>query len=213
MRLAGEHKQARKAQLQSRAELHKARLDALNAAQRHGAAAKQTTQVGASPMTQRAIADLTAAQLPPLTKKHSVVQTSAPAAVSKAPAIEAAQRPSFQVMEASTAREASAASAAGPAAVQAATPAATATAAAHRLNAQQQAAGSDPPAVAKAAGSRLEMPAGTKEKRPASPSSSRQAPKRRCSRSVSPSVAGSRGGRSQVGSQRQAASSARRTTR
>ena len=163
-------------------------------------------------MTQRAINDLTAAQLPALTNKHSVVQTSAPApAVIEAPATEAALRPSTQVKEASTVRDASAPSAAGLAAVQAAAPAATA-AAAHRVNAQQQAAGSNPPAVATAAGSRLEVSAGIKEKRPASPSSSRQAPKRRRSRSVSPSVAGSKGGRSQVGSQRQAASSAHRRT-
>ena len=185
----------------------------MNATQRHSTAAKQTTQVGASPMTQRAIADLTAAQVHALGTKHSVGQISAPAAaVIKAPATEAAHRPSTQVREASTVREASAPLVAGPAVVQAAAPAATAGGA-HRINAQQQAAGNDPPAVAAAAGSRLEVSAGIKEKRPASPSSSRQAPKRRRSRSASPSVAVSRGGRSQVGSQRQAASSARRPTR
>ena len=159
-------------------------------------------------MTQRAIANLTAAQLPSSGNKHSAVQTSASAAaVIKAPATEAAQRPSTQV------REASAPPAAGPAAVQAAVPAAAAAAAAHRMNAQQQAAGSSPPAVAEAAGSRLGVSAGAKEKRPASPSTSRQAAKRRRSRSVSPSVAGSRGGRSQGCSQRQAATSVRRLTR
>lgn len=206
--VAGDHKQARKAQLQSRAELHKARLDALNAKQRHTATAKQSTQVSASPMTQRAIADLTAAQLP--ASKHRVVQTPA-AAVTKAPATEPAQGPSTQVKEASTVRDPSAAVAAPePAAVKAPAPAVTG-AGAQRSIAQPQAANS-PPAAA-AAGSRLDGSAGTKEKHPVSPSGSRQAPKRRRSRSVSPSVAGSRGGRSQAGSQRQVASSARRPTR
>lgn len=198
--------------MQSRAELHKARLDALNATQRHNAAATQTTQVGASPMTQRAIADLTAAQLLVAANKHRVVQTSAPAAaIIKAPATEATQ-PSTQVRNASAIREASAPPVAVAAAVKAAAPAAAA-AAAHRINAQQQAVGNNPPVVAAAAGGRLEVSAGTKLKSPASPSSSRQAPKRRRSRSVSPSLAGSRGCWSQAGSQRQVASSSRRPTR
>ena len=79
--LVGDHKQARKAQLQSRAELHKARLDALNAKQRHTATAKQSTPSGASPMTQRALADLTAAQL--AASKHRVAQTPAAAPVTQ----------------------------------------------------------------------------------------------------------------------------------
>lgn len=210
--VVGEHKQARKAQLQSRAELHKARLDALNAKQRHTSAAMQTTQVGASPMTQRAIADLTAAQLP--ASKPRVVQTSA-APVTKAAVTEPAQGPSTQVKEASTVRDSSAAAAATePAAVKATAPAVIG-AAAQRSIAQPKPAGNNPPAAAAAAaaGGRLDASAGTKEKHPVSPDSSRQAPKRRRSRSVSPSVAGSRGGRSQGGSQRQVASSGRRPTR
>ena len=206
--LPGDHKQARKAQLQSRAELHKARLDALNATQRHtsAAAARHTTQAGASPMTQRAIADLTAAQLPASASKPSVGQVPAqPAAVTTAPpATEAAQKSSSHVKEASTVREASA----PPAAVKAAAPAAAA--AAHRSNEQQQPAGNQRSAGAAAAG-RQYVSVDIKEKRAMSPSSSRQAPKRRRSRSVSPSVAGSRGGgRSQPGSQKQVVTSARR---
>lgn len=209
---AGDHKQARKAQLQSRAELHKARLDALNATQRHtsAAAARHTTQAGASPMTQRAIADLTAAQLPASASKPSVGQVPAqPAAVATAPpATEAAQKSSSHVKEPSTVREASAPPAVGPAAVKPAAPAAAA-AAAHRSNEQQQPAGNHRSAGAAAAG-RQYVSVDTKEKRAMSPSSSRQAPKRRRSRSVSPSVAGSRGGgRSQPGSQKQVVTSAR----
>lgn len=192
--------------LQSRAELHKARLDALNAAQRHTSAAKLSTQAAASPMTQKAIIDLTAAQVPASASKLSVsqppAQAAATVAAAKAPAPQAAQRASSQV-QASADKGASAPPATKPAA---------AVAAAHRSSDKQQPSVdhlSAAAAVMGAAGGKLDGSAGTQGRRPVSPSSSRQAPKRRRSRSVSPSVAGSKGGRSQAGSQRQAASSAR----
>ena len=84
-RCAGDHKQSRKAELQSRAELHKARLDALQAKQRQGAvtAASTASQIGMSPMTSKAIVDLTAKQ-PPL-PRQSAASAPAPAPSTTAP--------------------------------------------------------------------------------------------------------------------------------
>ena len=62
----GDHRQARRAELQSRAELHQARMDALHARSRQpgsaAAAPKKAAPLGFSPTTQNAIANLTAAQ-------------------------------------------------------------------------------------------------------------------------------------------------------
>ena len=230
--IAGDHKQARKAELQSRAELHKARLDALNAKQRHmsSAAAKPSSQPGVSPITQKAIVDLTAARSPaPSASRLSHLAPAMAAAADPGPAVTnppASLGHTTPVAEAANAYslEAKAADA-----LQAAKPAAPTTTAAAVMNRSKE---MQPPAVTSlpaapaaaaagtgneaAAGSRLNKSGSSKERRPVSPGSSRQAPKRRRSRSVSPAAAaGSKGGRSQAGSQRQAVSSARRhaTTR
>ena len=230
---AGDHKQARKAELQSRAELHKARLDALNAKQRHlsSAAAKQSSQVGVSPMTQKVITDLTAARSPIPASKLSQVAPAMAAAAAPGPAVakpapslshttpvaEAAHASSFKTKAADPPK---AAKPAAPSAVAAATnrsrqmqpPAATSVSAAPAAMAAGTAAGTRNGA---AVVGRLDKSASSKEIRPGSPASSRLAPKRRSSRSGSPAATGSKGGRSQAGSQRQAVSSAHRhaTTR
>ena len=211
---AGDHKQARRAELQSRAELHEARLDALNAKQRHTpSAAKQVSHFAVSPMTQKAIVDLTGSPPPvPASRLSSMTQapavTAVPAPASTADAAQASSSqagpPLAKPAEAAALRKGSAAPNHGK------EPLSNSHTAPHAQVAAAAARSASGAAAGAAAGGRLDKSASNKERRPVSPSISRQTLKRRRSTSVSPSVPVSKGGRSQAGSQRQAVSSARR---
>ncbi len=237
--IAGDHRQARKAELQSRAELHKARLDALNAKQRStpSSAKPATLQPGVSPMTHKVIVDLTASPiaLKPATAPPAAAQTTAAAAAAAAaqttaaaalpPAlpIAAVSKPlTVSQPERAEAADTAPAAAAAPKPANAAVdkteavkpPMAKPAAATISKDSQQRA---QPAASQSAAGRRLDKPASSKGTAARSPTTSRQALKRRRSRSPSPAQgtgAGSRAGRTQPGGQRQAATSShRRTTR
>lgn len=212
---AGDHRQARKAELQSRAELRKARVDALNAKQRSTPSAAKTAvvQLGVSPMTQKAIVDLTASPTAP------VKQSNAPEAT--AHVTPAASLLAAAVTKPSTAIHPAADAAAvpkpptladKPEAVKplAARPASSAVV----KDSKQQ---TQPAARQSAASQRVDRQASSKDpsKDPSgrSPISSRQAAKRRRSRSRSPAqdhAVSSRGPRAQAGGQRQAATSSQR---
>ena len=234
---AGDHKHARRAELQSRAELHKARLDALNAKQHQtpSAGAKPSVQLGVSPMTQRAIADLTASQ-PAAVGRQSNIPAAAAVSRLAAAAAAALTKPSDAVQSAAAVNK----PASKPTAVvsQAAPPAAapgpSVSASANKADAVKPVAAARPAVTAASkdskqqpqaavtqsatlAAKRLGKQASSKDRGAVSPSGSRQAPKRRRSRSPSPSQgtgAGSKHSRVQAGSQRQAASSSHmRSTR
>ncbi len=228
--VAGDHRQARKAELQSRAELHKARLDALNAKQRStpSSAKPAALQPGVSPMTHKAIVDLTASPI-------ALKQATAPAAAAQTTAAAAAQTtaaaaPPPAVSKPLTASQPERATAADTtsAAVPAPKPSnaiADKTGAVKPPTAKPAAATiskdskqrAQPAASQSAAARRLEKPASSKGTAARSPTTSHQALKRRRSRSQSPAQgtgAGSRAGRTQPGGQRQAVTSShRRTTR
>ena len=230
--IAGDHRQARKAELQSRAELHKARLDALNAKQRStpSSAKPAAVQPGVSPMTHKAIVDLTASPiaLKQATAPAIAAQTTAAAAAAQTTA--AAALPIAAVSKLLTASQPERATAADttPAAAAAPKPSSavvdkteavkppTAKPAAATISkdSKQRA---QPAASQSAAGRRLDQPASSKGTAAKSPTTSRQALKRRRSRSQSPGQgtgAGTRAGRIQPGGQRQAlTSSHRRATR
>ncbi len=230
--VAGDHRQARKAELQSRAELHKARLDALNAKQRStpSSAKPAAVQPGVSPMTHKAIVDLTASPiaLKQATAPAIAAQTTAAAAAAQTTA--AAALPIAAVSKLLTASQPERATAADttPAAAAAPKPSSavvdkteavkppTAKPAAATISkdSKQRA---QPAASQSAAGRRLDQPASSKGTAAKSPTTSRQALKRRRSRSQSPGQgtgAGTRAGRIQPGGQRQAlTSSHRRATR
>ena len=230
--IAGDHRQARKAELQSRAELHKARLDALNAKQRStpSSAKPAAVQPGISPMTHKAIVDLTASPiaLKQATAPAIAAQTTAAAAAAQTTA--AAALPIAAVSKLLTASQPERATAADttPAAAAAPKPSSavvdkteavkppTAKPAAATISkdSKQRA---QPAASQSAAGRRLDQPASSKGTAAKSPTTSRQALKRRRSRSQSPGQgtgAGTRAGRIQPGGQRQAlTSSHRRATR
>ena len=230
--VAGDHRQARKAELQSRAELHKARLDALNAKQRStpSSAKPAAVQPGISPMTHKAIVDLTASPiaLKQATAPAIAAQTTAAAAAAQTTA--AAALPIAAVSKLLTASQPERATAADttPAAAAAPKPSSavvdkteavkppTAKPAAATISkdSKQRA---QPAASQSAAGRRLDQPASSKGTAAKSPTTSRQALKRRRSRSQSPGQgtgAGTRAGRIQPGGQRQAlTSSHRRATR
>jgi len=234
--VAGDHRQARKAELQSRAELHKARLDALNAKQRStpSSAKPAAVQPGVSPMTHKAIVDLTASPiaLKQATAPAIAAQTTAAAAAAQTTAA-AALPPALPIAavsklltasqpERATAADTTPAAAAAPKPSSAVVdkteavkpPTAKPAAATISKDSKQRA---QPAASQSAAGRRLDQPASSKGTAAKSPTTSRQALKRRRSRSQSPGQgtgAGTRAGRIQPGGQRQAlTSSHRRATR
>ncbi|KAL0033603.1 hypothetical protein WJX79_007018 [Trebouxia sp. C0005] len=248
----GDHRQARKAELQSRAELHKARLDALNAKQRStpSSAKPAALQPGVSPMTHKAIVDLTASPIPlkqttaaataaQTTTAAALAQTTAAAAAAQITAAAAAAQstaaaalppalPIAAVSNPLTASQPERLAAAGTTSAAAAAPKPsnavfdkteavnppTTKPAAVTINkdSKQRA---QPAASQSAVGRRLDKPASSRGAAARSPSTSRQALKRRRSRSRSPAQgigAGTKASRGQPGGQRQAVTSSQRHT-
>ena len=234
--IAGDHLQARKAELQSRAELHKARLDALNAKQRStpSSAKPAALQPGVSPMTHKAIVDLTASPvaLKQTTAPAAAAQTTAAAAAAPIPAatalppalpVAAVSKPlTASQLERLTAADTTSAATAAPKPSTAIAdkteavklPTAKPATATISKDSKQRA---QPAASQSTAARRLDKPASSKGAAGRSPTTSRQALKRRRSRSQSPAQrtgAGPRAGKTQPGGQRQAVTSShRRPTR